>query len=151
MTAARPRHHDNERWRTMTRNGTFSSLSARQQQGILCLLSEPNIAAAAAQAHVARRTLFRWLQEATFQEAYRAAKAEAFAHAMALASAGCGKAVTLLIEVVGDPQAPTGARVRAAQVLIEFAKAETLEDLDARLKRLEAIVRQQNGGPAHGG
>jgi hypothetical protein len=52
---------------------------------------------------------------------------------------------------VGDPQAPTGARVRAAQVLIEFAKAETLEDLDARLKRLEAIVRQQNGGPAHGG
>ena len=129
----------------MARNGTFSGLSARQQQAIICLLSEPNIAAAAEQAHVGRRTLFRWLRESAFQEAYTAAKHEAFAQAMALARANCGKAVKFLVDLVDDAEAPLSPRVQAAKTIIDFARSETIEEIESRVEQLERVFDRRHG------
>ncbi len=49
-------------------------LSAKQEKALAALLVSPTIAEAAKSAGVGETTLFRWLQEPAFQEAYRAAR-----------------------------------------------------------------------------
>ncbi len=49
-------------------------LSAKQEKALAALLVSPTIGEAAQSARVGETTLFRWLQEPAFQEAYRAAR-----------------------------------------------------------------------------
>jgi hypothetical protein len=52
-------------------------------------------------------------------------------------------AVSVLVKIMVDPDAPTSSRVRAADVVLERAsKAIELEDLDQRIAELEAMSKQ---------
>ena len=73
-----------------------------------------------------------------FQAAYREARRAAFGQAVGRLQQACSVAVTTLLEIMVDPNAPASARVRAADsVLDHTARALELEDLEARIADLE--------------
>ena len=70
-------------------------LSRKMGQAIAALLSEATIAAAAARVGVGEVTLWRWLQRQDFQAAFRAARREAVAQAIARLQQACSEAVQM--------------------------------------------------------
>jgi hypothetical protein len=125
----------------MARNGT---LSARQEKALLALLTHPTVEQAAHAASVGLRTLWTWLKDPAFAEAYRAARREAVSRALARLQQGVSNAVSTLQAITADETAPTPARVSAAKIILELAvKSVELEDLEARLSTLERALQQQ--------
>ena len=118
----------------------------KQDQAIAALLVYPTIPAAAKAVGVGETTLWRWLQRDDFQDAYRLAKREAVAQAIAQLQRASGEAVKALSDVMNDPIAPASARVSAAKTILEMAvKGIELEDLAARVEQLEALTEQGGG------
>lgn len=114
-------------------------LSERQERALETLLSRPTIEAAAKAAGVGARTLHRWLKEPAFRDAYREARAETVRQVTVRLQQAAGSAVDALTAVMSDDSAPQAARVSAARVVLETTyRALELEDLDERLRRLEA-------------
>ena len=128
----------------MAAGGSSPAISGRQERSLQRLLAEPTIEAAAKAAHVGERTLYRWLREPAFQEAYREARTEAVRLATARLQRTAGEAVTTLATIIGDGTAPHSARVSAARTVLDLTyRAVELEDLESRLQRLEE--REANG------
>ena len=123
----------------MTKHNRASG-SRKADQAILALLEHGSIQKAAASSGVSDVTLWRWLQKPEFREAYRKARREAFSHSMARLQHSSGAAVSTLLRVMLDKDAPAASRVRAASCVLDHAAdAFELEDLDVRLERLEQI------------
>ncbi len=115
-----------------------NSLTPRQQRALMALLAEPTIARAAEASGVGERSLRRWLAEPAFSRAFRAARREAFGHAISLTQKYAPTAVATLTKVMTDPAATWSARVSAATSLLRFGRdAVELDDLEARLTDLE--------------
>jgi hypothetical protein len=110
----------------------------RRAAAIRALLTAPTIAAAAAQIGVNEKTLDRWLADASFAAAVRAAQRRIFACALGSLHASLADAVaTLRAGLAADP-APPPTRVRAAIALIDLAlRAHDTLDVEERLSRLE--------------
>src|SRR3989442_14270015 len=109
-------------------------LSKKQDQAVIALLSCPSITAAAQQCGVAEVTLHRWLSQDDFKTSYLAARREVVRQGIAQVQQACSIAVTTLQDVMQDSEAPAGARVSAAKVILETAvKAVELKDLEARI------------------
>jgi hypothetical protein len=120
----------------MTTNG--AKLTPKQELLIAALLSSPTIQEAAHAAGVSEPTAHRWLREAAFEVAYRAARREAVHQAIARLQWAASTAVSLLIDIIKDEQAHASLRLRAAEKVIDHAlKAVELEDLEARVVALE--------------
>ena len=78
-----------------------------------------------------------------FQAAYREARRAAFSQSIARLQQASSAAVSVLVKIMVDPDAPTSSRVRAADVVLDRAsKAIELEDLDQRIAELEAVGKQ---------
>lgn len=117
-------------------------LTPEQESAITALLNEPTVAKAAATAGVGERTLYRWMGEPEFASAYRAARREAFSHAVSLTQRYAPVAVQALAKVVTDPASPPSTRVAAAVALLKFSRESLeLDDLAARLEALEAAAK----------
>jgi hypothetical protein len=114
---------------------SVSGLTDRQRRGLLALLSANSVSAAAVQAQVVERTLRRWLAEPTFREAYRHASRRLFDEATNALRAAAGEAVRTLRSALQSDN--DSVRVRAAQVILEAAVKADLDDLAARIERLE--------------
>lgn len=113
--------------------------SRKQEQVIAALLQSESIAGAAAGCGIAEATLYRWLKEPTFQEAYRHARRAIVQQAIVQVQAATSTAVTTLVAVMNDPGAGPSSKVAAARTILETAiKAVELEDLEARIAALEA-------------
>ena len=123
----------------MTTKGHGEKITRKQELAIAALVSEPSIGKAAAKAGIAKKTLWRWLQRNAFREAYRKAKMELVRHAMAQLQAAMVEAVQTLRDVMGDIEATPSARVSAAKAVMALGlKATELEELEARVEKLEA-------------
>jgi hypothetical protein len=61
----------------------YADLEPGQERAIIALLSEPTLKAAAASASISETTLWRWLREPAFKDAYRKARSDALAQATA--------------------------------------------------------------------
>jgi len=119
----------------MTEN---SRLSARQQKAILALLTEPNIREAARAVKVGERTLYTWLKEPTFCDAYREARAAAVSQAIARLQQVSRQAVDTLNTVMTAPDTPAPAKVAAAKTVLDMAVRGTeVAELQRRLEVLE--------------
>jgi hypothetical protein len=119
--------------------GHGEKLTRKQDQAIAALLSAPTIPEAAQQAGVGEHTLRRWLQDAAFSEAYRAARRQVVQQAIVQVQRATKKAVETLLGVMADNAAPSSAKVRAAQVILDLAlRVVELEDIETRLVALEA-------------
>ena len=120
----------------MSKNVT--ELKPKQEAAIAALLSTRSVDEAARSVNVAAKTLYRWLKEPAFDAAYRQARRSAFGQTIGRLQQGSPTAVSLLLKVVVDGQAPASTRVRAAEIVLDkAAKAIELEDIEARLTELE--------------
>lgn len=124
------------------------NFSRRAAQAISALLTAPTIGEAAKQAGIGERTLLRWLAEdTTFQAHYREARRAVVHQAITQVQQATGKAVTTLIAVMEDRDAPASARVAAARVILEQAlRGVETEDLETRIVALEQVQRGSLNG-----
>jgi phage terminase small subunit len=132
--------------------GHGQKLTYRQEQAIAGLLTASTLTEAAKHAGISEATLWRWLKREEFQVAYRAARREAVAQAVAQLQQTSGEAVQALRSIMANPAARDGARVTAARAILELAlKAVELEDLESRLAALEShLATPTAGGSRHG-
>ena len=112
---------------------------------ILALLEHGGIEKAAAALGVCDVTVWRWLKKPKFQKAYREARREAFSRSLARLQHASGAAVSTLLKVMVDKDAPAASRVRAAHsVLDHAAKAYELEDIEVRVSELERAEQSKS-------
>ena len=135
---------------TQTRSGKVrfyghgEKWSRKKDAAILALVTEPTIADAAKKAGISHATLHRWLQIKDFKDAYREAKREVVSAAIARLQRTATEAVDALRDVMNDAESPANARVSAARAILELAiKAIELEDLEARVEQLEALLQKE--------
>ena len=124
--------------------GHGSKFDRKQEEAIAALLTQRNIEEAARVTGIGSTTLVRWLQMPEFQAAYRDARRAAFSQSIARLQQASSAAVSVLVKIMVDPDAPTSSRVRAADVVLERAsKAIELEDLDQRIAELEGKAKSR--------
>ena len=127
--------------------GHGSKLGRKQEDAIAALLTQRNIDEAARAAGVGTRTLLRWMKIPEFDAAYREARRQAYGQSISRLQQGSTAAATTLLKVMVDIATPPSTRVRAAEaVLSHAAKAIEIEDIDARLRELEAAADANKGG-----
>jgi hypothetical protein len=123
-------------------SGHGQKLSRKQEHTIAALLDCDSIAAAAAQAGIAEGTVYRWLKDAAFEEAYRKARGQVVRHSIIKLQRATGRAVETLVAVMEDEDVTASARVSAAKAVLEMAiKGVELDDLEARITALEEQAR----------
>ena len=122
-------------------NTAAPRLSAKQEKALAALLVSPTIGEAAKTAGVGETTLFRWLQEPAFQEAYRAARLQVLSAATMQLRQATGAAVDTLKRNLTCGNA--GAEIRAAATILEMAyKSAEVEELAARIDELETLFKE---------
>jgi transposase-like protein len=130
-------------------SGLKPKTGPKQEAAVLALLSSKNVEDAARVAGITPRTLYRWMKLPEFDAAYRAARRNAYGQSISRLQQGSTAAATTLLKVMVDPATPPSTRVRAAEaVLSHAAKAIEIEDIDARLRELEAAAKANKGGSA---
>jgi hypothetical protein len=118
----------------------------RMDQAIMALMQHSTLEKAAATLDISDVTLWRWMKKEEFQEAYRKARREAFSQCVARLQNAASAAVSTLLRVMTDKDAPAASRVRAASCVLDNAlKGMELEDIEARLQKLENLQQQTQG------
>jgi len=121
---------------------------SRRDRAILALLQEGSTEKAAAVVGIHPATLWRWLKQPKFQQALREARREAFSRSVGRLQQAASAAVTTLVEIMNDPAAPAGSRVRAAQCVVELTqKGFAQEDIEARVAQLENVALKNECAP----
>ncbi|SRR5258708_6463274 len=119
-------------------NRRRSKFGHKQEAAIAALLSHRSFEDAAGAVGIATHTLLRWLKDPTFDAAYRKARRAAFSQSVARLQQASGAAVSTLLKIMVDSNAPASTRVRAADsVLDHSAKAIEIEDIEVRVAALE--------------
>ncbi|HXG63747.1 MAG TPA: hypothetical protein VNO70_01485 [Blastocatellia bacterium] len=116
----------------------MSNLSVKQQEAISALIVHPTARAASEALGVNPSTIWRWLQDPEFREAYDEARRLVVTHNVTAIQAAGQQAVMSLIDMMNDPKIPAHARVRASQVILDLGmKVAKLDELDSRLRAIE--------------
>jgi len=119
-------------------------LSAKKHKAIAALLKESTIRGAAKSLNIGEVTLHRWLGDDEFQTAYRQAKSKIVSHAISRLQNASSKAVDTLMEIISDRDKPPSTRVTAARAVLEMSvKTVEIEDLEARLRDVEKLIRER--------
>ena len=114
------------------------ALSGKAEKIIISLLEHGSIEKAAVAVGVSDVTVWRWMQKPEVQQAYQQARREAFSRSLARLQHASSAAVSTLLRVMVDKDAPAGSRVRAADCVLDHAKdAMETEDIQVRVERLE--------------
>ena len=121
--------------------GYGAKFGRKQEVAIAALLTQRNIDESAKAIGIAPNTLLNWLKQPEFDAAYREARRVAFRQSVARLQQASGAAVSTLLKIMVDANAPHSTRVRAADsVLDHAAKAIEIEDIEARVAALEAAT-----------
>lgn len=121
--------------------GHGAKFSQKMEQAVAALLSCRNVEEAARAAGIGTNTLRRWMKQPDFEAALREARAALLSQAIARLQGATGAATTTVLKIMLSPEAPAGARLRAAEIVLEqAAKAASTEDLEVRLANLERKV-----------
>jgi hypothetical protein len=105
---------------------------------VLALLQQPTLDKAAAAAGISTATAWRRTQDPDFQDQLRKARREAFSQSVGRLQQAGPAAVTTLLRVMADPTTAAASRIRAASQVLEISvRAVELDDLEARIARLE--------------
>lgn len=124
-----------------------TDLSPKQQKAILSLIEHQDISSAALASGVNRSTVFRWLQDEAFANAYRSARFEVWSHSIAILQRAARTAALTLEEIAQDKTAPVTGRVSACRAILEHAReAIQTENLAADVKELLADYRARRRG-----
>jgi len=116
-------------------------ISRKQEKAIVALLQCNTHGEAAKATGVGEVTLWRWMQEPEFKEAFRNAKRRLLDQAITNLQRATNKAIGALLSVVEDVNAPASARVSGAKTILEMSiKAIQIEELETRLEKLEDVT-----------
>ena len=96
--------------------------SRRKDEAIAALLSQRNFEEAARAASISVPTLRRWLKISAFEAAYREARNAVVDQAMARLQKASVVAVAVLLNIMSDSEAPDGARLKAAGLVLRHRK-----------------------------
>jgi hypothetical protein len=125
--------------------GKSSKKLQQREQLILALLQQPSLEKAAAALGISTVTAWRIRQTPEFQQEYRQARRAAFSESIARLQHASGAAVSTLLKVMVDQEAPATSRTRAADsVLRHAANATELEELESRIQSLEQLAQKNN-------
>jgi hypothetical protein len=106
-------------------------------------MTQRNLEDAARTVGIGIQTLVRWLKLPEFQDAYREARRAAFGQSVARLQHASSAAVSTLLKVMVDPNAPASSRVRAADSVLDHTmKAIEIEDIEARVAALERSMQK---------
>ena len=121
-----------------------SKFGREKEEAIAALLTQRNFEEAAGAAGIGTQTLIRWLKIPEFQAAYREARQAAVSESNARLQPASSAAVSALLKIMVDANAPSSARVRAADRIRERAKQGVEnEDIEVRVAALEQTARQR--------
>ena len=112
----------------------------RKLQAIHALLRCPTFSEAAAAVGVARNTLWRWLQEPSFQRALNGARRDLQFQTLDAVQAANASAMNLLLSIMRDPNASPSHCLRASEALVQLGCGARQGDLQRRLSRVEQAV-----------
>ncbi len=116
----------------------------KMELAVAALLTAKNLEEAARAAGIGTNTLRRWVKLPEFMAAYREAQSALRSRAIARLQEASGAAATTILKIMLNPEEPAGARLRAAEIVLELAtKAASMEDLEARLANLERNTGQK--------
>jgi len=120
----------------MSQNDCY--LSSKQKRGLIALLSEPTMEAAAEASGVSRRTMTRWLGDPAFISELRNAEQAAIDEAVRRLISLVHNSVALLGSIVEDAEQPISQRRMAAEAILDFMmKLRSTRDLETRIEELE--------------
>jgi transposase-like protein len=127
--------------------GHGSKFGHKKEAAIEALLTQRNVEEAARSINIGTQTLRRWMKIPEFEEAYLEARRAAVSQSNARLQQASSAAVTSLLKIMVDGNAPASARVRAADSVLDHAKqAIEIDDIQARLNALEQTVKSSNRG-----
>lgn len=113
-------------------------LSVRQAKALDALLTHPSKAEAAKAAHIATRTLSKYLAEPEFQAEYRKAIGELVGDASDRLKVAMSPAIETLHDICADELEPSSTRITAARALLDFGlKYSEFSDVLQLLRELE--------------
>jgi hypothetical protein len=124
-------------------SGHGLKLNHKQESAIAALLTADSVTAAAHSLGLNEKTLVRWLQDGTFQRAYRQARRSLVDRAITQVLHQTTTAVEVIVAIMLDADAPMSTRLSAAKSIVDLAcKTVELQDIEQRLADLEALVRE---------
>jgi hypothetical protein len=127
--------------------GHGTKFSRKMEAAVAALLTQKNQEEAARATGISVATLLRWQKLPEFQKAYREARRAAHGQSIARLQQASGAAVSTLLKIMVDQNAPASTRVRAADsVLDHSAKAIEMEDIEARVTELEQSLAESKSG-----
>lgn len=125
-----------------------AKLTPKQEAALLALLSESTIKAAGESCGVSETIMWRWLQLPEFQERYRSARRQLVESSIGRLQRACSDAVETLAGICRNGSEPASARVAAARTILEQSlRAVEIEELEARIKRLEDLSLEKGRMP----
>jgi transposase-like protein len=127
--------------------GHGAKFGHKKEQAVAALLSHRTVEEAARAVGISPNTLLRWLKKPEFQAACQNARRSASRQAIARLRDALGAAVMTLLKIMVDPNAPSGIRLRAAEIVLEQdAKYIALEEIEGRLSELERSAAETQLG-----
>ena len=118
--------------------GHGAKFGRKKEEAVAALLTHRSIDEAARAIGINPNTLLRWMKEPEFQTAYREARRAAFGQSVARLQQASSAAVSTLLKIMVDTNAPASTRVRAADSVLDHAKqAIEIEDVEVRVAALE--------------
>jgi transposase-like protein len=122
----------------------IKNLPQKRMDAIVALLNKQTVRDAAQAVGVGETTLYRWLHDSTFQEAYREAKYEIVQQTLSQLQKASGEAARVLQEIMNDSKVSAYTRVAAARIILETSiKAVEIDTLQARITKLEEFIGGQ--------
>jgi len=123
--------------------GHGTKYGRKQEAAIAAMLTQRNMEEAARAAGIGLSTLLRWTKLPEFEAAYREARRAAFGQSIARLQHASSAAVSTLLKVMVDPNAPASSRVRAADSVLDHTlKAIEIEDIEVRVSAIEQSMKE---------
>ena len=124
----------------------LNQLTVKQIRAIEALLASPTTREAAKVCKIGETTIWRWLAEPAFSEAYRGARWRLLESTLTQLQSASGDAVATLKAVMKDEEAPHSAKVSAARAILEFSLRGREElETEQRLSAIEQALKLQAG------
>jgi transposase len=125
-------------------------LSRSKERAVVAMMAHPSIAEAAKVAGVSESSIWRWLQDDSFQARLRDAQSKVMDGALSSLQGSMTSAVNCLVRNLncGTP----AAEVQAAKTILDFTlKTRQQFDYLERIKALEAALRAREDAEKDGG
>jgi hypothetical protein len=129
--------------------GEAADLSHRQERAVVAMMANPSISKAAEVAGVSESSIWRWLQDDSFQGRLRAAQSRVMDGALSSLQGAMTAAVDCLVRNLscGTP----AAEVQAGKAILDFTlKTRQQFDYMERIKALEAALKTREAAEQEG-